>query len=523
MQKVLIKKETLEDFLISDEAGNKDSIFIENAVTHPSDNIHINPTEVSEDLLKYILLNDPLLDNEIKTALSLNLLEKTKQKSYKTEENPWDLKIKTISDVMSVYDRIKGTKFNADYQFLERSYPVKMLMTLNNATRHLPKYIHIQIKLQVHQEKERITFDLSNEQIVNLRKEIGNLTFKKLMNIFNFYEQTEDIDNYLQKLSKAQKIQQENGKQILCNGLGINSDFKPISGNTLEQKNAAIIENEWEVTKGSRYINDDFKHSTNLPFIRVFSLFYKQYFYIHIDDISDYVYDSKAFEKLILPTDMKQMIQKIFSYSLQNLTGDIISYKHGGLIIMAEGNPGVGKTSTAEVYSELNQKPLYVVQVNEIGTEIKHIEQNLEIIFRRVERWNAIILFDEIDVFLSKRNDNIEKSAVVGVFLRLMDYFRGIMFLTSNRSDVIDNAVLSRITVNITYPDLDNKTRHTIWTAKLKEAGMTIDSIEKLSKLNLNGRQIRNMVRLGKIIFDTTINEAEYINLIKRTIPNYSE
>jgi len=140
-----------------------------------------------------------------------------------------------------------------------------------------------------------------------------------------------------------------------------------------------------------------------------------------------------------------------------------------------------------------------------------------------VERWNAIILFDEIDVFLSKRNDNIEKSAVVGVFLRLMDYFRGIMFLTSNRSDVIDNAVLSRITVNITYPDLDNKTRHTIWTAKLKEAGMTIDSIEKLSKLNLNGRQIRNMVRLGKIIFDTTINEAEYINLIKRTIPNYSE
>jgi len=523
MKKTVVQKKTIEEFLKTNNVEDEDKNLIIDIATSPSDTIEIDPEEISKSLIKHIVLNDTLIDNETKTELSLRLIEKGKQNSNQSEDNIWDTRIKSISGVYEVYEKIKGIRLNADYEFLERRYPVKLVMSWVNASRYTAKHITIQINLKAHQKEDSINFNLFNDQIVTLRKEIENLTFRKLMKIFNFYEQKESISDYLQKLSETEKIQQENGRQILCGGLGIDDKFTPIFWNTLEQKSSAIIENEWEIKKDSRYTNNEFRYKTTLPFIRVFSLFYKQYFYIHIDDISDYVYDSKAFEKLILPADMKKMIEKVFSYSLQNLIGDILSYKHGGLIVMAEGNPGVGKTSTAEVYSELNQKPLYVVQVSEIGTEINSIEKNLETIFRRVERWNAIILFDEIDVFLSKRNDNIEKSAVVGVFLRLMDYFRGIMFLTTNRSDVIDNAVLSRITVNIAYPDLDNKTRGTIWNTKLKEAGMTIDSVEKLSQLNLNGRQIRNMIRLGKIIFDTTINETEYINLIKRTTPNYIE
>ncbi|MCB9075053.1 MAG: AAA family ATPase [Chitinophagales bacterium] len=175
--------------------------------------------------------------------------------------------------------------------------------------------------------------------------------------------------------------------------------------------------------------------------------------------------------------------------------------------------------STAEVYSELNKKPLYIVQVDEIGISPDKIEQNLNHIFRRVEKWNAIILFDEVDVFLSKRGDNIEKSAIVGIFLRLMDYFRGMMFFTTNRSEVIDDAVLSRITLNIKYPDLTDDVRKLIWKSKLESAGLYIDSMDELIKINLNGRQIRNMVRLGKIIFDDKINEQKFIDLIHNSVP----
>ena len=60
-----------------------------------------------------------------------------------------------------------------------------------------------------------------------------------------------------------------------------------------------------------------------------------------------------------------------------------------------------------------------------------------------------------------------------------------------------------------------------MWTAKLLEAELKIDSMDNLVKLDLNGRQIRNMVRLGKIIFTEHINEDKYIDLIRKTVPNF--
>ena len=100
-----------------------------------------------------------------------------------------------------------------------------------------------------------------------------------------------------------------------------------------------------------------------------------------------------------------------------------------------------------------------------------------------------------------------------------MDYFRGMMFFTTNRSEVIDDAVLSRITLNIKYPDLTDDVRKLIWKSKLESAGLYIDSMDELIKINLNGRQIRNMVRLGKIIFDDKINEQKFIDLIHNSVP----
>ena len=61
--------------------------------------------------------------------------------------------------------------------------------------------------------------------------------------------------------------------------------------------------------------------------------------------------------------------------------------------------------------------------------------------------------------------------------------------------------------------------RKLIWKSKLESAGLYIDSMDELIKINLNGRQIRNMVRLGKIIFDDKINEQKFIDLIHNSVP----
>lgn len=526
MGKAIIRKKTLEDFFKDNELKVEDKELILKVATTSSDTIEINTDELSKDLVKFIVLNDPLLDNESKTKLSLELLESNSSESEIPDDDLWDTKINYLGDVFSIYSKIKNLKFNADYEYLGRRYPVKMTMELKNATKYIPRHIRIPINLSAHKKAEvSFTITLFNDQLTELKRKINGLTFRELMKIYNFYEQKEGIEEYLQKLSRVKTLELESGKHILCSGTGLTFSLDTVHWDNFGQKSAAIIENELEVDADrNRYLRgDDLEHKTELPYVRVFSLFYKDYFLVHIDDISEYRYDKKAFERLILPTEMKHSIQKIFSYSLQNLTGDIVSYKHGGLIVMAEGNPGVGKTSTAEVYSELNQKPLYVIQVDELLRGHNSFEKNLSVIFRRVEKWNAIILFDEVDIFLYKRGDALWQASNVGVFLRLMDYFRGIMFLTTNRSDVIDHAVLSRVTVNIAYPDLDKKTRHAIWASKLKEAGIKIDSLNKLAELDLNGRQIRNMVRLGGIMFDKKIKETEFIKLIKKSVPNYKE
>ncbi len=137
------------------------------------------------------------------------------------------------------------------------------------------------------------------------------------------------------------------------------------------------------------------------------------------------------------------------------------------------------------------------------------------IIFERVQNCGAVLLFDEIDIFLYKRQDNLDQSAIVGVFLRLLDYFSGLIFFTTNRSEVLDPAILSRISLKIKYESLDEKAQLQIWKSKLDDAGLTIDSLNLLPKMNLNGRQIKNAIRISKIIHGTELKEIEVKELLE--------
>jgi len=71
---------------------------------------------------------------------------------------------------------------------------------------------------------------------------------------------------------------------------------------------------------------------------------------------------------------------------------------------------------------------------------------------------------DEADVFLEKRTINdINRCALVGIFLRLLEYHDGIIFLTTNRVECFDPAFKSRISMALHYEDLTSDARATIW------------------------------------------------------------
>jgi hypothetical protein len=115
-------------------------------------------------------------------------------------------------------------------------------------------------------------------------------------------------------------------------------------------------------------------------------------------------------------------------------------------------------------------------------------------------KWNALLLLDEADIFLEQRSiSDINRNALVCIFLRTLEYYQGIMFFTTNRVKQIDNAITSRIHFKIKYDNLGLEQRRGVWDYFLGKAvtpqGPPVYSsngLESLLEKQLNGREVRS-------------------------------
>ena len=95
-----------------------------------------------------------------------------------------------------------------------------------------------------------------------------------------------------------------------------------------------------------------------------------------------------------------------------------------------------------------------------------------------------------------------EESAtfIVGVFLRLLEYFRGIMFLNTNRPTVVDDAILWRVTAHVRYsPPESQEDVQKLWKLMASQFGAVNLDINKAIKEfpGISGRSVRQIVRLS--------------------------
>lgn len=315
------------------------------------------------------------------------------------------------------------------------------------------------------------------------------------------------------RLVRAERASREVGQLVMVSGpvlwTGGGSWWCRLESRTLgteESPRRAIVDHELEIDEDRRYhygrYHGGSEATSRLPFVRVFSLDAKAFVFADVDDVRTYEFDTTAMNRLHLPETMRSILGRVFDTPVERLFGDLIEGKHGGVVVLACGNPGVGKTLTAEVYAETTERPLYVLELGELGTNVAGVEENLNRVFARVARWNAVLQFDECEIFLTERGEDLERSAIVGIFLRLLDYYRGILFLTTNRPDVLDRAVRSRVMLRLDYPDLDHAARRAIWTTMFEAAGIELvnGTIDDLAREELNGRQIRNLTRLARVV-----------------------
>lgn len=168
------------------------------------------------------------------------------------------------------------------------------------------------------------------------------------------------------------------------------------------------------------------------------------------------------------------------------------------------GGPGVGKTLTAESVAETMKAPIYMMSASDLGTRSVEVEINITKILDMVAKWNAILLLDECDVFLEARSaHDLERNKIVSIFLRTLEYYEGILFLTTNRVQDMDPAFQSRIHISIEYQGLDRGARKQVWENFLKQ-GIENELSEKeiglLADVDLNGRQIKNVLKTGQLL-----------------------
>ncbi|KAF4178570.1 hypothetical protein CNMCM8694_004172 [Aspergillus lentulus] len=167
-----------------------------------------------------------------------------------------------------------------------------------------------------------------------------------------------------------------------------------------------------------------------------------------------------VFKNLRINEEHKRMVRALVKthFQKQRLNLDLIRGKGSGLVILLHGAPGVGKTATAEAVAQANKKPLFSITCGDLGFQAQDVETNLKEIFRLAHRWDCVLLLDEADIFLTRRNlSDLVRNALVSVFLRMLEYYSGILFLTTNRVGIIDEAFKSRIHVSLYYRPLDRE------------------------------------------------------------------
>jgi SpoVK/Ycf46/Vps4 family AAA+-type ATPase len=158
-----------------------------------------------------------------------------------------------------------------------------------------------------------------------------------------------------------------------------------------------------------------------------------------------------------------------------------------------------------------------VLTSSDIGASPERIESILSDGFKTASSWGAVLLIDEADVFMERRSTNdLNRNVLVAGFLRALEFYDGILFLTTNRVGAFDDAFISRIHVKLYYPEFTDSERQRVWQTFIDKLArdrgqrirVSIDAKEfirgkAMREVRWNGREIRNA-------FQTAVALAEY-------------
>ena len=173
-----------------------------------------------------------------------------------------------------------------------------------------------------------------------------------------------------------------------------------------------------------------------------------------------------------------------------------------GISALFYGAPGTGKTMAAQVMARHLGMELYRVDTSCLVSKyIGETEKNISDLFKKAEKKQAILFFDEADGLFSKRSEvkssndryaNME----TGFLLQKFEDYQGVSILAANFANNMDDAFKRRLGFLIPFVFPSSGQRERLWKnmfpaeAKLEEA---LDYAGFAQKMELSGSAIREI------------------------------
>ncbi|KAL3421660.1 hypothetical protein PVAG01_05816 [Phlyctema vagabunda] len=195
---------------------------------------------------------------------------------------------------------------------------------------------------------------------------------------------------------------------------------------------------------------------------------------------------------------------------------DPVARKGNGVVILLHGIPGVGKTMTAETLAKSQRRRLLRIDASDFQhNDPAQVSSAFKKFFHMATSWGYLLLLDEADVFLqSRKHDEQNQNALVSILLQELEYFHGVLIMTTNRIVSVDYAVQSRIHYAVRFTDLDRSQIDRIWATFRKQLTTSncteneqakIDDWFNIAKHSMKttkftGRDIRNVFIIAQLL-----------------------
>jgi hypothetical protein len=179
----------------------------------------------------------------------------------------------------------------------------------------------------------------------------------------------------------------------------------------------------------------------------------------------------------------------------------------GGVRALFAGPSGTGKTLAAHWLAHRLAKDLFRIDLAaSVSKYIGETEKNLDRAFAAAEELDCVLLLDEGDSLMTRRTDvgnandryaNLETNFL----LQRIETYEGILLVTSNASDRIDEAFARRMDVVVQFRLPDEASRYEIFDRHLGDHQAADALIQEIAcRCALSGGQLRNIALHARLL-----------------------